>query len=392
MEWLKAHFPLGLSFPWLGLGISLTSWPHLLGLAEWTGERGVSFWLAAVNGLLASAVLGVTDNSRGSGAFGRSAGLALLAGGMALVPAILGVLRANHLPLRAGPTVAVVGTNVPRTLRLRPDESSEEGLAQAREALRPLRPGSADLVVLPEATVSVPLDHPENGRYLDMLGEMAQALEAPILVGALGGTGSATAQTNSAFLVGLEGSLEDRYDKVRLVPGMEGGELVPGRPGAPVGAGGFNFGPLICYESLFGGLARAQRLAGAKVLANLSSDVWFGEGVGGFSSIFLHQHAAHMAMRAVENRMAVARAANGGFSTLLDPSGSSVAEAVPPTGGLALAPVPVMDGFTLYSRIGDLVGSGTALFCLLVLGSLALRPEGDRVRPGPRREAERLER
>ena len=35
MEWLKGHFPLGLSFPWLGLGISLTSWPQALGLAEW---------------------------------------------------------------------------------------------------------------------------------------------------------------------------------------------------------------------------------------------------------------------------------------------------------------------------------------------------------------------
>jgi apolipoprotein N-acyltransferase len=97
-----------------------------------------------------------------------------------------------------------------------------------------------------------------------------------------------------------------------------------------------------------------------------------------------------MVMRAVENRMAVARAANGGFSTLLDPTGRPVAQAVPPTGGLALASVPVMDGLTLYSRTGDLVGSGVTLFCVLVLGFLALRPKRDWVRPEPRRETGRL--
>jgi apolipoprotein N-acyltransferase len=124
-------------------------------------------------------------------------------------------------------------------------------------------------------------------------------------------------------------------------------------------------------------------------LVNLSSDVWFGEGVRGFSAIFLHQHAAHMVMRAVENRMAVARAANGGFSTLLDPSGRAVSGVVPPTGGLAVASVPVMDGLTLFSRTGDLVGSGATLFCALVLGSLALRPKGGRDRSERRRDAER---
>ena len=388
MEWLKAHFPLGLSFPWLSLGIPLTSWPRLLGLAEWTGEGGVSFWLAAVNGLLASAVLAATDGRVGSKALGRPARLVLLAGGVGLVPAILGVLRASGLPLRAGPTVAVVGTHVPRALRLRPAESSEEALAQARETLRALPPGSADLVILPEATVAVPLDQPESEGYLNEIGEMARAVETPILLGALG-TGSPKALTNSAFLVGLDGSLEARYDKVRLVPGMEWGELVPGRPGAPMGVNGLTFGPLICYESLFGGLARAQKRAGAKVLVNLSSDVWFGEGVEGWSAVFLHQHAAHMVMRAVENRMAVARAANGGFSTLLDPSGRAVSGVVPPTGGLAVASVPVMDGLTLFSRTGDLVGSGATLFCALVLGSLALRPKGGRDRSERRRDAER---
>ncbi len=42
---------------------------------------------------------------------------------------------------------------------------------------------------------------------------------------------------------------------------------------------------------------------------------------------------AHLVLRAVENRVSVARAANGGFSFLLDPRGRVLSEMVPPVGG-----------------------------------------------------------
>ncbi len=58
VEWIKGQFPFGLAFPWLGLGVTLSDWPHLLGLAEWVGEEGVAFWLAGVNGLVAGRILG----------------------------------------------------------------------------------------------------------------------------------------------------------------------------------------------------------------------------------------------------------------------------------------------------------------------------------------------
>jgi apolipoprotein N-acyltransferase len=404
MEWLKAHFPLGLSFPWLGLGISLTSWPPLLGMAEWTGEGGVAFWLAAVNGLLAAGLLA------GSGRIGRGgpperpwvyAGLAL---GVGILPAALGGIRGRTLQLAPGPSLAVVGTNVPRGLRLLPRESSAEGLAQVRRALEGLRPGAVDLVILPEATVSLPLDGPDGTAYREALGEMSLTAGAPLLVGALGTTqelqpgsrarwerplegsasggapmdpdaarGGAAPLTNSAFLVGPDAHSDARYDKVRLVPGMEWGGFVPGSPGAVFTLDGHTFGPLICYESLFGTLAMSQRRAGALILINLSSDVWFGEGGSGFSALFLHQHAAHLVMRAVETRVGVARAANGGFSFLLDPLGNRISELVQPSGGMALSTVPTYPGVTLFARTGDLVGPGALLCVLLLLGPSSLR-------------------
>ncbi|MGW8266246.1 MAG: apolipoprotein N-acyltransferase [Longimicrobiales bacterium] len=399
MEWLKAHFPLGLSFPWLGLGISLTSWPPLLGIAEWTGEGGVAFWLAAVNGTLASAILAFPGREEGRWA-GQSPWLrGALALGLGLLPAVAGGIRARTLRLAPGPTVAVVGTHVPRNLRLLPRESSAEGLAQARRALEGLRPGAADLVILPEATVAIPLDGPDGDVYLQDLKGMALGAGAPVVVGALAtsrevgqdggalagpppvGSGSRRAipepgsaedvagtLTNSAYLVDSAGSFRGRYDKVRLVPGMEWGGFTPGSPGTVFAVDGHAFGPLICYESLFGTLAREQWRAGSRILINLSSDIWFGEEGSRISSLFLHQHAAHLVMRAVETRVGVARAANGGFSFLLDPLGRRVSRLVAPSGGLAVSTVSTYPGVTVFARTGDLLGHGVVLACLLLLG------------------------
>jgi apolipoprotein N-acyltransferase len=56
-EWVRAHLPSTIAFPWLGLGTSLTGFPELVGIAELVGARGVTFWIAAVNGLVAVAIL-----------------------------------------------------------------------------------------------------------------------------------------------------------------------------------------------------------------------------------------------------------------------------------------------------------------------------------------------
>src|SRR5690606_10575692 len=59
--WIALEFLLNylsdLSFPWLPLGLSVAHIPVLAQLADLSGVRGVSFWIAAVNGLLADAWL-----------------------------------------------------------------------------------------------------------------------------------------------------------------------------------------------------------------------------------------------------------------------------------------------------------------------------------------------
>ncbi len=404
VEWIKAHFPLGLAFPWLGLAVGLTSRPELLGLAEWTGEAGVAFWLAGVNGLVAQAAL-----AAGKGR--RVMGLSGLALATALLPAALGVVRARTLELEPGLTVAVVGTNASRDIRSDPRGYASQavhGVLQAvqdRSGLppagapgpegpaprvgeaggRPRGPVAADLVILPEATVPLPFRGLEARTFRQALAELARGLETPLLVGSQGvvspegprggGTpapaGSVEGRshgevTNAAFLLSSEGEILGRYDKVRLVPAMEAG-YAPGEGAGVLETDGLGVEPLICYESLFGGLARKARLEGADLLANLSSDVWFGEESSRPGSLFLHQHPAHLVLRAVENRIPVARAANGGYSFVLDPLGRGRENALPPEGGVMQARIRVSRGLTLFTRTGDLVGPGALLACLLLL-------------------------
>ncbi len=396
VEWIRAHFPMGLAFPWLGLGVTLTPWPWLLGMAEWAGESGVVFWLACVSGWVAREMVRVGGRGRGrweglrveeSGrrtcsedagwgpgplwGSGRFPVFRVLMVAVLLVPPLLGWMRAGTLPLQPGPKVVVIGTHVARELRSDPMASAREAMAQIRTTLESswVSP-SAELILLPEATVPLPLEGDEAAFLREELGLMAARFGSPLVVGGLGqvpdGDG-AHPPTNSAYLVSPTGEIPQRYDKVRLVPGMEAGRYRSGGGGKTLEYGRWVFGPLVCYESLFGALARKARRQGAHALLNLTSDIWFGEGDTGLGALFLHQHPAHLVLRAVENRMPVARAANGGFSLILDPLGRVSSQVVPPEGGLVGAQLLTTPGMTVFTRVGDLVGPASVLLTLLFL-------------------------
>jgi apolipoprotein N-acyltransferase len=369
VEWIKGHFPLDLAFPWLGLGVTLSGWPELLALAEWTGELGVAFWLAGVNGLISAAIL-----TRGT-THTRNSWIVVV--GMVLGPGIVGLVRAETLALEDGPHVVVVGTAVAPGHRGNPEESTLEALAQVRSALEGVGPGSTDLVVLPEGTVAFPLEDRRAQAAREALAELAARLDAPLAFGALGqgdvGTGQAL-PTNSAYLLMPGDTSLQRYHKTRLVPAMEAGRYRRGSDQEPFSAGGWRLTPLICYESLFGGVARRGRKAGADLLLNLSSDIWFGRGGSLIGSLFLHQHPAHLVLRAVETRTPVVRSANGGFTTILDPLGRASLAALPPEGGRTGARIRVFRGTTLFTKIGDWVGPGCILLCAVLAAPGRKRP------------------
>ena len=377
VEWLQGHLPGALAFPWLGLGTSLTRFPEFVGIAELVGARGVTFWLALANGVLASLVLGWRAHPAGPRPRRpalRVGGLLALAG-VVVLPAAWGTIRAVTLETRPAARLAVGHMDVPAELRADPGAWHEATRGTLRTAALALTGADVDLVILPEGLLVH--DAAGAGAMTDELETLAASVDAPVLFGAYvpGGEG---APRNTALLMGRSGPGDYRYEKRRLVPVVETALLVGGGRSRGGALGGFErgdgtgllqlegraFGVLICYEAAFARDARARSGAGAEVLLNLTNDGWFGV-AGPSGRMALHQHAAHLIMRAIESRRGAARAANGGFSFFVDPVGRVHDAAAPGDTGMRVATVFTSDITTFHARYGDLIGPASALALLL---------------------------
>ena len=140
------------------------------------------------------------------------------------------------------------------------------------------------------------------------------------------------------------------YDKHRLVPFGElpAAEIIPfGRALSAVlpdamsemATNGFSTGagpsivtaegvppfvPLICYEALFPEISRTANLTErAEWLVQVSSDAWFGGGMGPA------QHYAQNRYRAIETGLPLVRSASRGDSAIVDPFGREIMHAAP---------------------------------------------------------------
>lgn len=385
-EWVRAHFPGGLAFPWMELGVSLAPRPELAGGAELVGTRGLGFWMALVAGLLAEG-WGRLRHGRS----GRWWAPVAVATAVAALPAAWGVHRAATLEVRPAARVAVVQPGVDARLRRLPEEGWAATRAALDSLLGGLEPGDADLVVLPEVVLRAFPESPEGGALLGPLLRPARRLGAPVVFGALGGTAEAAGpRHNSVFVAGPGGLEVFRYDKRRLVPGVErlplgletllgrGGGFAPGGTAPLLEAAGLHHGVLVCYEAVYAGLARSYRREGADLLLSVTNDGWFGGGGPWSRTLALWQHPAHLVLRAVETRMGVVRSAATGISLYVDPVGR-VREATP----LARPALRIHDPGTTavrtaYVRAGDVVGTGAAVLALLLAAGVALRDRRSR--------------
>jgi apolipoprotein N-acyltransferase len=175
---------------------------------------------------------------------------------------------------------------------------------------------------------------------------------------------------NSLAILGPDGTPQAVYDKHHLVPF---GEYIPfaeviARLGLPalttLTRGGFSAGdgphltgapgippflPLICYEAIFPHLLRAPE-GRAEWLVQVTNDAWFGEVAGP------HQHFAQARVRAIEQGLPLARAANTGISAMVDPFGRVTERLDLGQAGHFDAVLPGSLPPTPYARWGDLPG------------------------------------
>jgi apolipoprotein N-acyltransferase len=218
-----------------------------------------------------------------------------------------------------------------------------------------------DLVVWPETAVPYLLEYAQP-----IFDEIAIAARgAPVVLGIQ--RRDDDWYYNSLVVVDRNAQVTDTYDKYHLVPF---GEYMPltdlaskvGLRGLAEAAGGYGRGPgphmidlgdlgqalpLICYEAVFAQDVGAAPLRPA-FLIQITNDAWFGQRAGP------QQHLAQARMRAIEQGLPLARAANTGISAMIGPHGQVLNSLPLGVSGHVDAALPAALAPTLYARSGDL--------------------------------------
>lgn len=179
---------------------------------------------------------------------------------------------------------------------------------------------------------------------------------------------------NSAIGIDASGQVTGRYHKRVLMPFGEylplaerfpilrsfspnTGDLAPGKLAAPIpfilkSADGksqeVRAAVSICYEDLVTGPSREGVALGANVLVNLTNDAWYGQ------SKAPYQHHLLALWRAIETRRFMLRATNTGFTGIVDPTGKTIAGLPLFTADNLIGDVSLLEGTTLYVRVGNL--------------------------------------
>lgn len=128
---------------------------------------------------------------------------------------------------------------------------------------------------------------------------------------------------------------------------------------------GYQTPALICYDSVFPGWVNEFAHEGAGFLTIITNDGWWGDSSGHV------QHFAYARLRAIEQRMWIARSANNGISGIIAQDGSIQKETEYWTEAAFTSTIYNSDHQTIYNRFGDWLG----YLCLIstIFGWVAIR-------------------
>ena len=371
LEYIRSHLFTG--FSWALLGYSQYRILPAIQISDITGAYGVSFLLVLVN----VGICQIIGSSQKKIRLKKSFSTFLYV----LLPLIIvfgyGYFKLNQPARGQSIKVAVIQGNIPQRMKWDPD-ARDFILEKYSRLTKTAALNRPDIIIWPETSVPGYLEgEPELLREISSLSR--RIFPAYLLVGTPQ-QGRNRTLYNSATLL-FQGKIIERYDKLHLVPF---GEFIPW-PGffshfSFAGlVGNFSrgedytvfslsqtkpkikFSALICFEDVFGHLARRFRQKGAKFLVNMTNDAWFED------SSEPEQHLQASVLRAVENRVNVVRSANTGISCFIDPQGRILSRVTASAGrdvlveGEKTQELKVVSAPSFYTAFGDIF----AWLCLI---------------------------
>ena len=367
VEWLRGHLFTG--FPW---NLSAYGWGASLAVLQSASLMG-AYGLSALTILLGASLADLF-----CGRWRAPAAFALLFAGLWGY----GVYRIASTPEREVPgvTIRLVQPNIPQrekyvrglmnrnwhrllTLSITPDDKTI---------------GHPNAIIWPEAATGFPVTRtPVALDQIAVFTERGQSL----LTGSdrIDRGPDGRAFYNSLYVFPAGGALPSVTDKFHLVPFGEyvpyastlnhigisqlvvGEGFTPGdHPHVMAAPGVPSFTPLICYEVIFPNDVIDRQSPRPGWLVNITDDSWFGPWAGP------RQHLLTAQVRAIEEGLPIARAANTGISAMIDANGRVRRRLPLDQAGVVDARLPAALSPPPYARFGDLV-----FFLFLVTAAFA---------------------
>jgi len=396
------HHNWFLSFPWLTLGNAFTNNLNMVQWYEFTGVLGGSFWILLVNLLIFRMYRLVVKFKTFQAILRESIALLLI---IALPILLSQKIKKNFHESGKNIKVAVIQPNIDSytekynaQLQLKNFDKSVQLIKQASDC---------DYIIAPETTIPRDLEiiWEENFYASKSITSLREILKTKPNTKLVFGVNSfqktsekekniATVRfdkhSNSYYksystAIQIDTSTKvQKYHKSKLVLGVEKmpfANLFPWLDNLMVDFGGivgslatdsnrtvFNSengkyiaGVPICYETLYGEFVAEFVKNGATHLFVITNDGWWGDTPG------YRQHAKLSQLRAIETRRSIARSANTGISSFINPYGEILKKSQYNQEILLESSISLNSGITYYTKNGDVIGRIALFFSGLFL-------------------------
>ncbi len=365
VEYIRSYGRFG--FTWMNISYSQTQYPLLIQFADVLGNFGVSLWIAAIN----SCIYFLIKRTSPKKFWVATSALIVLFGSAVAY----GIVKTNEFIDGAPVRIALLQGNVDPYKKWTREYLNRNAKLYSDMLLSV--DDCADLCIMPETATAC--YHRLKPSMFSPILLTVMKTGIPTLTGSLDFDDQDRRRYfNMAMLIMPDGTYEQSYAKVQLVPFSEevpfqevfpvlrklnfgGSHFSRGRELTIFRLDSIRFSVLICYESTFSWLCRKFRRRGAQFIVNITNDGWFGKTPGPY------QHAMFNVMRAIENRCWIARCANTGISMFIDPCGKIVRKAGLFQQAVLTGTIRATAKLTMYDKMGDFIGWGALLATPIVL-------------------------
>jgi apolipoprotein N-acyltransferase len=385
MEFIQSLGPL--AFPWNQLANTQTHMVAFIQFASLFGSIGVGFWLVLLNVAFYWLIRLSGKNLK----TGLILGFIVLLLGIPVLHGSL-ALKRNYNERMIG--VSLIQGNIDPYKRWTPAFVDSSFSVYTRLSLSQSL-FNIELIIWPETATPCYLRYRYG--YLSQIRTLADSLNTPILTGSPDYEWDENGEAivyNAALMIEPNRQPIQKYYKNHLVPFSEQVPLINQLPffysflsslKLDVGdyAAGdslhifrthnlrpFAYGVAICFDSVFSNHIKNLVKKGAQFIVIITNDGWFGHTSGPY------QHAQIAVLRAIESGRWIARCANTGISSIIDPCGRIQSYSHFGREQTLHHPIGIRNSQTVYNRFGHWLPPFNFLLSVCILGFLLLTHAG----------------